>query len=139
MFGLNIYAMVGAAVLIAALTAAIYVQHKWSVEELAKKEILIVELQVELTASKIETESLKTSLEFMNNSLDIQREEREVLDKKISRSEREVRRLEKLFDDHDLPMLSARKPGLVEKLINKGSDEALKDLENITKNKGDTE
>lgn len=44
----------------------------------------------------------------------------------------EVLQLKKTFEKHDLNHLSIKKPGLIEKAINKGTDKVLKELEQIT-------
>jgi hypothetical protein len=47
-------------------------------------------------------------------------------------SQREVETIRKKFAKHDMTVLSLRKPGLIEKIINRGTKGVLSDLEAIT-------
>lgn len=49
-----------------------------------------------------------------------------------ARSQQEVESIRKKFAKHDMTVLSLRKPGLIEKIINRGTKEVLGDLEVIT-------
>ena len=49
-----------------------------------------------------------------------------------ARSQQEVESIRKKFAKHDMTVLSLRKPGLIEKIINRGTKEVLGDLEAIT-------
>ena len=46
-----------------------------------------------------------------------------------ARSQQEVESIRKKFAKHDMTVLSLRKPGLIEKIINRGTKEVLGDLE----------
>jgi len=49
-----------------------------------------------------------------------------------ARSQQEVESIRKKFAKHDMTVLSLRKPGLIENIINRGTKEVLGDLETIT-------
>ena len=48
------------------------------------------------------------------------------------KAQQEVEEIRKKFAQHDMNVLSLRKPGLIENVINKGTEGVLSDLENIT-------
>ena len=48
------------------------------------------------------------------------------------KAQQEVEEIRKKFAQHDMNVLSLRKPGLIESIINKGTKGVLSDLENIT-------
>tara|TARA_R100001198_G_C5197171_1_gene187600 strand:+ start:501 stop:899 length:399 start_codon:yes stop_codon:yes gene_type:complete len=48
------------------------------------------------------------------------------------KAQQEVEEIRKKFAQHDMNVLSLRKPGLIENIINKGTKGVLSDLENIT-------
>ena len=56
----------------------------------------------------------------------------EKLQKQNMEAQNEVTDLRKKFSKHSLNVLSVRKPKLIEKIINTGTKEVLKDLEEIT-------
>ena len=49
-----------------------------------------------------------------------------------AQSQKEVESIRKKFAKHDINVLSLRKPGLIEKIINRGTKGVLNDLEDIT-------
>lgn len=55
-----------------------------------------------------------------------------VLTIKNREAAREVKDLQDKFRRHDLDNLSLKKPGLIEKIINKGTEKVFRDLEDLT-------
>lgn len=56
----------------------------------------------------------------------------EVLQRKATAIEQESKRVRATFARHNLDTLTLRKPRLIEKIINKGTEEVLSDLETLT-------
>ena len=75
-----------------------------------------------------QNDNLKETIK--NQDLMIAQVER--LQKQNMEAQNEVTDLRKKFSKHSLSVLSVRKPKLIEKIINTGTKEVLKDLEEIT-------
>ena len=75
-----------------------------------------------------QNDNLKETIK--NQDLMIAQVER--LQKQNMEAQNEVTDLRKKFSKHSLNVLSVRKPKLIEKIINTGTKEVLKDLEEIT-------
>ena len=102
--------------------------------------------QAELDAFHIRLEqsiqnqkTLKSTIDQQNNNLketiknqDLMIAQVERLQKQNMEAQNEVTDLRKKFSKHSLNVLSVRKPKLIEKIINTGTKEVLKDLEEIT-------
>ena len=124
--------MVAAGVLIAVLAGAIYIQKIWHDEEIVRKDILINELNVKIVAETIAREVAEHNVASMKTAATIQREERALLADRLIATEAERIALEKLFSRHDLDRLARRKPGLIERRINAGTQEVWNEFERIT-------
>ena len=102
--------------------------------------------QAELDAFHIRLEqsiqnqkTLESTIDQQNNNLketiknqDLMIAQVERLQKQNMEAPNEVTDLRKKFSKHSLNVLSVRKPKLIEKIINTGTKEVLKDLEEIT-------
>ena len=102
--------------------------------------------QAELDAFHIRLEhsiqnqkTLEITIDQQNNNLketiknqDLMIAQVERLQKQNMEAQNEVTDLRKKFSKHSLNVLSVRKPKLIEKIINTGTKEVLKDLEEIT-------
>ena len=102
--------------------------------------------QAELDAFHIRLEqsiqnqkTLKSTIDQQNDNLketiknqDLMIAQVERLQKQNMEAQNEVTDLRKKFSKHSLNVLSVRKPKLIEKIINTGTKEVLKDLEEIT-------
>ena len=102
--------------------------------------------QAELDAFHIRLEqsiqnqkTLESTIDQQNNNLketiknqDLMIAQVERLQKQNMEAQNEVTDLRKKFSKHSLNVLSVRKPKLIEKIINTGTKEVLKDLEEIT-------
>ena len=102
--------------------------------------------QAELDAFHIRLEqsiqnqkTLESTIDQQNNNLketiknqDLMIAQVERLQKQNMEAQNEVTDLRKKFSKHSLIVLSVRKPKLIEKIINTGTKEVLKDLEEIT-------
>lgn len=101
----------------------------------AEKEVMALDLR-QAADNQIALESSITSL---NKQL-IEAEERQKrilnrvneLQAANAQSQKEVESIRKKFAKHDINVLSLRKPGLIEKIINRGTKGVLNDLEDIT-------
>lgn len=133
MFGINIYALIAAGVLIATLMGAIYIQKIWYDEAIVKKDILINELSAKVVAETIAREIAEFNIATMKTAATIQREERALLADRLIATEADRIALEKLFSRHDLDRLAQRKPGLIERRINAGTQRVWDEFERITK------
>ena len=83
--------------------------------------------------------TLESTIEQQNDNLketiknqDLMIAQVEKLQKQNIEAQNEVTDLRKKFSKHSLNVLSVRKPKLIEKIINTGTKEVLKDLEEIT-------
>ena len=83
--------------------------------------------------------TLESTIEQQNDNLketiknqDLMIAQVERLQKQNMEAQNEVTDLRKKFSKHSLNVLSARKPKLIEKIINTGTKKVLKDLEEIT-------
>jgi predicted nucleic acid-binding Zn-ribbon protein len=102
--------------------------------------------QAELDAFHIRLEqsiqnqkTLESTIDQQNDNLketiknqDLMIAQVEKLQKQNMEAQNEVTDLRKKFSKHSLNVLSVRKPKLIEKIINTGTKEVLKDLEEIT-------
>ncbi len=102
--------------------------------------------QAELDAFHIRLEqsiqnqkTLESTIDQQNDNLketiknqDLMIAQVERLQKQNMEAQNEVTDLRKKFSNHSLNVLSVRKPKLIEKIINTGTKEVLKDLEEIT-------
>ena len=102
--------------------------------------------QAELDAFHIRLEqsiqnqkTLESTIDQQNDNLketiknqDLMIAQVERLQKQNIEAQNEVTDLRKKFSKHSLDVLSVRKPKLIEKIINTGTKEVLKDLEEIT-------
>ena len=102
--------------------------------------------QAELDAFHIRLEqsiqnqkTLESTIDQQNNNLketiknqDLMIAQVERLQKQNMEAQNEVTDLRKKFSKHSLNVLSVRKPRLIEKIINTGTKEVLRDLEEIT-------
>ena len=102
--------------------------------------------QAELDAFHIRLEqsiqnqkTLESTIDQQNDNLketiknqDLMIAQVERLQKQNMEAQNEVTDLRKKFSKHSLNVLSVRKPKLIEKIINTGTKEVLKDLEKIT-------
>ena len=86
---------------------------------------------------------LENSISSLNSQL-VKAEERQqrILDRvnelqaENSQAQAEVESIRKKFSKHDMNVLSLRKPGLIENIINRGTKGVLSDLEAITNPSG---
>ena len=101
----------------------------------AEKESLSTQLRVAADNQLI----LETNVASLNDQL-VKAEERQqkILDRvndlqaENAAAQAEVESIRKKFSKHDMNVLSLRKPGLIENIINRGTKEVLSDLETLT-------
>tara|TARA_R100001126_G_scaffold22653_2_gene11181 strand:- start:482 stop:880 length:399 start_codon:yes stop_codon:yes gene_type:complete len=101
----------------------------------AEKESLSTQLRVAADNQLI----LETNVASLNDQL-VKAEERQqkILDRvndlqaENAAAQAEVESIRKKFGKHDMNVLSLRKPGLIENIINRGTKEVLSDLETLT-------
>ena len=101
----------------------------------AEKESLSTQLRVAADNQLI----LETNVASLNDQL-VKAEERQqkILDRvndlqaENAASQAEVESIRKKFSKHEMNVLSLRKPGLIENIINRGTKEVLSDLETLT-------
>ena len=94
---------------------------------------------IRLEQSNQNQKTLESTIEQQNDNLketiknqDLMIAQVERLQKQNMEAQNEVTDLRKKFSKHSLNVLSVRKPKLIEKIINTGTKEVLKDLEEIT-------
>lgn len=82
---------------------------------------------------------LESKIEEQNESIDRYIENQKITQTKINMLEREkteaskeVKRLRKIFSEHDLDNLALNKPKLIENIINKGTKTAMDKLVNLS-------
>ena len=96
-------------------------------------------LQTQLTTSVANTEKLKTVIEDQNEELkqtlanhELMVGQFERIQRENSEAQKEAERLKRKFAEHDLNHLSMRKPGLIQAIINKGTEGVRKEFASIT-------
>lgn len=101
----------------------------------AEKESLSAQLRVAADNQV----ALESSVEQLNDQIIKQESRQQEMYERVSQlqidnaeSQREVESIRKKFAKHDMTVLSLRKPGLIENIINRGTKEVLGDLETIT-------
>ena len=101
----------------------------------AEKESLSAQLRVAADNQV----ALESSVEQLNNQIIKQESRQQEMYERVSQlqidnaeSQREVESIRKKFAKHDMTVLSLRKPGLIQNIINRGTKEVLSDLEAIT-------
>ncbi len=80
--------------------------------------------------------SLQVAAEKKRYDLAIERREREILQEKYDESRKSVQKLEGLFRDHDFENLYDKKPGLILKRVNAGTDRMFSDTASIINGTG---
>ena len=101
----------------------------------AEKEALSAQLRVAADNQL----ALESSVEQLNDQIVKAESRQQAMYDRVSqlqidnaRSQKEVESIRKKFAKHDMTVLSLRKPGLIENIINRGTKEVLGDLETIT-------
>ncbi len=101
----------------------------------AEKEALSAQLRVAADNQL----ALESSVEQLNDQIVKAESRQQEMYDRVSqlqidnaRSQQEVESIRKKFAKHDMTVLSLRKPGLIENIINRGTKEVLGDLETIT-------
>ena len=101
----------------------------------AEKEALSVQLRVAADNQA----ALESSVKNLNEQIVKAETRQQEMYERVSQlqidnaeSQREVETIRKKFAKHDMTVLSLRKPGLIEKIINRGTKGVLSDLEAIT-------
>jgi multidrug resistance efflux pump len=101
----------------------------------AEKESLSAQLRVAADNQV----ALESSVEQLNDQIIKQESRQQEMYERVSQlqidnaeSQREVESIRKKFAKHDMTVLSLRKPGLIQNIINRGTKEVLSDLEAIT-------
>ena len=99
----------------------------------------IESLQVQLTTSVANTDKLKTVIEEQNENLEQTLANHELIvgqfermQKQTAEYQEEADRLKRKFAKHDLNHLSMRKPGLIQSIINKGTEGVRKEFTSIS-------
>ena len=122
----------GAIAILIAMGGYIYVSNIWHENALEAKEVKIRSLVAEVTAERVGHAVTKRTLENISISLDVMRIQRNILESKMFDAEKDITELRRKFDGHDLDDLSRRKPGLIENIINKATQEVFDEFEEIT-------
>ncbi len=101
----------------------------------AEKEQMATQLRVSADNQLV----LENSITNLNDQLvKAEQRQQDILDRvnklqaQNAQAQAEVESIRKKFAKHDMTVLSLRKPGLIEKIINRGTKEVLGDLETIT-------
>lgn len=76
----------------------------------------------------------KNSILLIENQYKKEKQKLAILNNDLSKANQDIDKLRLKLIKHNLSMLSLRKPGLIENIINKGTSAAFKDIETITKN-----
>ena len=101
----------------------------------AEKEVMALDLR-QAADNQIALESSITSLN--KQLMEAEERQKRILNRvnelqaANAQSQKEVESIRKKFAKHDINVLSLRKPGLIEKIINRGTKGVLNDLEDIT-------
>ena len=99
----------------------------------------INDLTEQLNVSITNTALLEQSVESQNNQIETLLVDQEASNKRVNdlqninrEAESKVSELRKTFDEHNLNNLSLAKPGLIEKIINKGTKKVYDNIRELT-------
>lgn len=92
-----------------------------------------VEFQAEeIVKLEISNQSLEAKQLQLESDLETNKENQTVLNEDLEKARAAKNELIKLFSKHDFTNLVNKKPGLIEKRINKGTDKLFKELESLS-------
>lgn len=122
-----------------AFIASIAWYHNHLLNTIKEKDAQIVQLSENISTLEANNITLQQNIVGLNETvrtLEKVREKDQIRILQLAKEERaardEVLQLKQTFQKHDLNHLSIKKPGLIEKVINKGTDGVLKELEQLT-------
>jgi hypothetical protein len=123
--GLGSKIAIGMGVLLLATMAASGFYFKYSQDKMA-------EMNQEIAVEKAARASAEANLDAMRQDFRTQQKELGRLADEMQKNREESANLRDTFAEHDLNDLAAKKPGLVEGVVNRGTARVLKRLEDIT-------
>jgi predicted nuclease with TOPRIM domain len=86
----------------------------------------------EITKLETANKTLTAEREQLKDDLKENKENQAILNEDLRKARVDKDKLIKMFSDHDFTKLVNKKPGLIEKIINKGTDKVFKELEDIS-------
>lgn len=126
-------------IVLALFIVAIYFYHQSLINKIDSQEDEINSLNREKATLTANVEKLKENIEIVNNTVHLLESQRAYDQKKIielslqeNEARKEIKALKEKFSKHDLDHLSLKKPGLIQNIINKGTKQVHKDLEDLT-------
>jgi len=132
MFGIMGKVAIGLGVALLIVSGAFYFYFNWSQEEMGQ-------LREDVATERANVARLKGAIEVQKATITLLEESRKSdqqavlqLSAENQSYQEEVDRIRKKFARHDIDRLSLAKPGLMEKIINKGTAKVLKEFEDIT-------
>lgn len=134
MFNLGLKAYVGIAIVVA-VTAAValsYRHYSGLVESNAQLTGQVATLKEDVSREKARADALEKSIDRWDSAANAQAKALEDLTTAKREAGAYSRELKDVLSKHDLGALAKRKPGLIERRINDGSDRALRLLEQST-------
>jgi chromosome segregation ATPase len=134
MFNLGLKAYVGIAIVVA-VTAAValsYRHYSGLVESNAQLTGQVATLKEDVSREKARADALEKSIDRWDSAAKAQAKALEDLTTAKREAGAYSRELKDVLSKHDLGALAKRKPGLIERRINDGSDRALRLLEQST-------
>ena len=132
MFGIMGKVAIGLGIALLIVAGAFYWYFNWSQEEMGL-------LREDVATERANVARLKGAIEVQKQTITMLEEARKTdqaavlqLSAQNQSYQEEVNRIRKKFAKHDLDRLSLAKPGLIERIINKGTAKVFKEFEDIT-------
>ena len=125
----KILAGLGLVVLIAIIGGYIYFQ-KGAIENLKEKNAdLIKDLEISIAREQAQRDALKDLRDQAKNNLEVLNE----YQRSVERIKESINENKRIFEEHNLSNLAAKKPGLIETRVNKATIRVFKQIEDETR------
>ena len=128
--GFKLNLILGALLMVSIAGSAMYIN---------MQKATIEKLQIELQTAINNQAVLENTISSQNNQITKQLEQQKISQEKITQlnedsklAQAEVNKLRNTFARHDLNNLAIAKPGLIEKIVNKGTNKVNKELIELT-------
>ena len=128
--GFKLNLILGALLMVSIAGSAMYIN---------MQKATIERLQIELQTAINNQAVLENTISSQNNQITKQLEQQKISQEKITQlnedsklAQAEVNKLRNTFARHDLNNLAIAKPGLIEKIVNKGTNKVNKELVELT-------
>lgn len=123
------YILLGSVIVIAMLSLALW--FLYGENEQLNKDIATEKANVVRLADEINEQN--DTILLLDKQREVDQAASESISGELQAARKEVKDLKSTFSRHNLNSLSMKKPGLIEKIINRGTRKVFKELEELTK------